>query len=107
MSDAAPDNVLAFIRHSADGLHHLACVVNFSPVAREQWPLPLPFGGGWREVLNTDAECYGGTNVGNLGELMAEPEPLFGRDHSARITLPPLGAVWLAPSVDVAASASR
>ena len=49
-------------------------------------------------MLNTDAESYGGTNVGNLGEIVAEAEPLFGRDYSARITLPPLGAVWLAPS---------
>jgi 1,4-alpha-glucan branching enzyme len=48
-------------------------------------------------VLNTDAEAYGGTNVGNLGAIVAEPEPLHGRPFSAAVTLPPLATVWLAP----------
>ena len=49
----------------------LACLVNFSPVVRHHWRLPLPAGGRWREVLNTDASEYGGSGTGNLGGVEA------------------------------------
>ncbi len=44
--------------------------------------------------MNTDAGAYGGSNVGNLGTITAEPVPWHGLDHSAVVTLPPLGVVW-------------
>jgi 1,4-alpha-glucan branching enzyme len=97
VGDARADNVLAYLRRSADGTRLLACLVNFSPVVRDAWSVPLPRAGGWREVLNTDAGIYGGTNVGNLGEITAEANALHGREFSAAITLPPLAAVWLVP----------
>ena len=95
VSDAAGDNVLAFARVSADGTRHLISVANFSPLVREHWSLPLPAAGPWREVLNTDAASYGGTNVGNLGEIVVRDVPLHGRATSAEITVPPLAVVWL------------
>ncbi|MGL6279021.1 MAG: 1,4-alpha-glucan branching protein GlgB [Gaiella sp.] len=98
VGDARDDNVLAYLRRSADGLRELVCLVNFSPAVRTDWRLPLPREGTWREVLNTDAAVYGGTNVGNLGAIVAEPVPLHGRPCSAVVTLPPLAAVWLAPA---------
>jgi 1,4-alpha-glucan branching enzyme len=49
-------------------------------------------------VLNTDAEDYGGSGVGNLGGVEAVPEPLHGRPFSATLTLPPLATVWLTPA---------
>ncbi len=97
VADASADNVLAYVRLSANGGRVLACLVNFSPVVREDWQVPLPLGGSWRETLNTDAGIYGGTNVGNLGVIEAHAEPLHGREFSARVTLPPLAAVWLVP----------
>jgi 1,4-alpha-glucan branching enzyme len=97
VGDARDDNVLAYLRRSADGSRELVCLVNLSPTVRTDWRLPLPRAGTWREVLNTDAEAYGGTNVGNLGAIVAEPEPLHGRPFSAAVTLPPLATVWLAP----------
>ena len=101
VGDARDDNVVAFARRSADGSRWLVCVGNLSPSVREGWQVPLPVGGTWREILNTDAELYGGTNVGNLGMIDADGGPLHGRSHSATITLPPLGVLWLAPAVDV------
>jgi len=74
------------------------CLVNFSPVVRHHWRVPLPAGGAWREVLNTDAAEYGGSGIGNLGEVEAVEEPLHGRPFSAALTLPPLAAVWLVPA---------
>ncbi len=76
----------------------VVCVVNMSPAVREGWRVPLPEGGAWRELLNTDAERYWGTNVGNLGAVHADGPALHGRPCSAQVTLPPLAAVWLAPT---------
>jgi 1,4-alpha-glucan branching enzyme len=90
-------NVLAFLRIAADGTRTLACVCNLSPVPREEYRLGLPHPGAWREVLNTDSELYGGSNVGNLGGVEAEPSPWQGQPYSAELTLPPLGVVWLVP----------
>jgi 1,4-alpha-glucan branching enzyme len=98
VGDARDDNVLAYARLSADGSRVLACLVNFSPVVRHGWRMPLPLGGAWREVLNTDATAYGGSGVGNLGRVDAVAEPLHGRPFSAAVTLPPLAAIWFAPA---------
>jgi 1,4-alpha-glucan branching enzyme len=88
-------NVIAFLRVAADGERVLACVCNLSPVPREGYRLGLPHGGRWAEVLNTDSEHYGGSNVGNLGGVEAGPVPWQGQPWSAEISLPPLAAVWL------------
>jgi 1,4-alpha-glucan branching enzyme len=98
VGDAREDNVLAYARVSADGARTLVCLVNFSPVVRHHWRVPLPVGGPWREVLNTDAAEYGGSGVGNLGGIEAVEEPFHGRPFSATVTLPPLAAVWLTPA---------
>ena len=97
VGDAREDNVLAYARFSADRSRTLACVANFSPVVRHHWRVPLPVGGRWREVLNTDAAEYGGSGIGNLGAVDAVEEPFHGRPFSAAVTIPPLAAVWLAP----------
>ncbi|MDX6515667.1 MAG: 1,4-alpha-glucan branching enzyme, partial [Gaiellaceae bacterium] len=95
-NDAAA-NVVAFARIARDGTE-LICACNFSPVPRPDYRLGLPFGGRWKEALNTDSEHYGGTNVGNLGVIGAEEQPWHDQPFSARVTLPPLGVVWLIPS---------
>ncbi|WP_323446928.1 1,4-alpha-glucan branching enzyme [Streptomyces yaizuensis] len=96
--DAADDNVFAFLRFGADGAPLLA-VSNFSPVVRHGYRLgvPGPAAGVWTEVLNTDAERYGGGGVGRPGPLAAEAVPAHGRGVSLEVTLPPLATVWLRP----------
>ena len=96
VSDARDENVIAFARISPAG-RLLVCVANFSPVVREGWRLPLPSGGTWREVLNTDSRFYAGSDAGNGAGIDAEPSPLHGQPFSASVTLPPLAAIWLAP----------
>ena len=91
-------------RFSADASRVLVCLVNFSPVVRHHWRVPLPHGGHWREVLNTDASEYGGSGVGNAGGVEAVAESMHGRPFSAGVTLPPLATVWLS---SVAAAVSR
>ena len=97
IGDARDENVFAFARFAADG-RPLVCVVNFSPVVREGWRLPLPSGGRWVEVLNTDSRFYGGSDMGNGLGIEAERSPLHGQPFSALVTLPPLATIWLVPA---------
>ncbi len=57
-----------------------------------------PFGGEWVEILNTDAEEFGGSGVVNVGTIIAEDTPWNGRPVSASLRVPPLGALWLVPA---------
>jgi 1,4-alpha-glucan branching enzyme len=96
-NDAA-GNVLAFMRIGTDEKRPLVCVCNFSPVPRYGYRLGLPLRGKWREVVNTDAGHYGGSDVGNLGEVEADATPWHDQPFSAEVTLPPLATVWLVPA---------
>jgi 1,4-alpha-glucan branching enzyme len=73
------------------------CVANLSPVPRDGYRIGLPRGGGWREMLNTDALAYGGSGHGNLGGVTAVEGPLHGFAHHVALTLPPLSVTWLVP----------
>jgi len=89
------NNVFSFLRSGSDG-SHLACITNFSAVPHMGYRLGLPAAGTWREVINTDADAYYGSGVGNLGAVEAADDMWHGRPASATIQLPPLGTVWLA-----------
>jgi 1,4-alpha-glucan branching enzyme len=71
------------------------CVCNLSPLVREGFRVGLPKEATYTEVLNTDSDRYGGTNVGNMGRVRSDREPWHGLPHSAPLTLPPLAVVWL------------
>src|SRR5215217_3492864 len=96
-NDAA-GNVLGFMRVGTDEKRPLVCVCNFSPVPRYGYRLGLPFRGHWREVVNTDAGYYGGSDVGNLAQVKADAMPWYDQPFSAEVTLPPLATVWLVPA---------
>ncbi len=97
VGDAAA-NTLAFARFSSDRERIVVCVENLSPVPRAGYRVGLPRGGAWREVLNTDAEVYGGSGTLNAGELVAEQREWHGQPWSVELTLPPLAVVWLTPA---------
>ncbi|MGK5498353.1 1,4-alpha-glucan branching enzyme [Streptomyces sp. URMC 125] len=95
---AADDNVLAFLRYAADGTP-LVAVSNFSPVVRGDYRIGVPGEvPAWREVLNTDAERYGGSGVGNPEPLKSGSVPAHGRPASITPVLPPLATIWLVPA---------
>jgi 1,4-alpha-glucan branching enzyme len=71
--------------------------MNLSPVPRYGYRIGLPKKGRWREALNTDAEHYGGSNVGNYGGLEAVEESWHGQPASATLSLPPLSGLILVP----------
>jgi len=90
----AENSVLSFLRKGKDG-EPVVAVFHFTPNPRDNYRIGVPEGGHWREILNSDAERYGGSNRGNMGGVDAVPVPLHGRTHSLTLTLPPLGVVFL------------
>jgi len=87
------NNVLSFLRYGDDG-SVLACVFNFAGVEHTRYRVGLPYPGTWREVLNTDADGYHGSGIGNYGAVQATDEPWHGRPASAVMVLPPLATLW-------------
>ena len=74
-------------------------VCNMTPVPRPGLRLGVPEGATrWREVLNTDSAYYGGSNLGNLGDVAVEPIPAHGRAQSLALLLPPLATVYFVPA---------
>jgi 1,4-alpha-glucan branching enzyme len=92
-SDAA-NSVVAFARKSRGG-DIIIFIVNATPVVRYAYRVGAPRAGYYREIINTDAETYGGTNIGNLGGVNALEEPHHNRIHSLKVNLPPLACVAL------------
>jgi 1,4-alpha-glucan branching enzyme len=92
-ADDAAHSVISYLR--TDGEAHLLVVLNFTPVPRHYWRVGVPSSGVYRELLNTDSELYGGTNVGNGAGVEAEAIGANGRPASLLLNLPPLGAVIL------------
>lgn len=90
----AQGNIFTWIRWDKNG-QPLACAANFSPTPHENYRIGLPISGRWIEVLNTDADVYGGSGVGNLGGVEAVEVPWQGRPASAQLVLPPLAAIYL------------
>ncbi len=91
------NSVLAFLRQSAGGENVVLVVLNLTPVPRSGYRLGFPRAGRWREILNSDAGCYAGSNSGNLGGVSTDPIPSHGHPQSAALTLPPLSAIALSP----------
>jgi 1,4-alpha-glucan branching enzyme len=68
-------------------------IVNFSPNVYRNYRVRVPLAGKWKEVLNSDSAHYGGTNVGNIGEV----QTVDGKAPELRLTIPPLAAIFLVP----------
>jgi 1,4-alpha-glucan branching enzyme len=97
VGDDAGNNTLVFLRTGADG-SSLVCVANFAALPHDGYRIGLPCAGRWVEVLNTDADVYGGSGVGNFGAVTAEPVPSHHLPASAVLRVPPLGVLWLRPA---------
>jgi 1,4-alpha-glucan branching enzyme len=93
IGDDGAGNTLAFARWADDG-SCLISATNFSPVPHEQYRLPVPVNGAWREILNTDDQRYGGSGVTN-SSLHLLKEEHRGQPFSIMMKLPPLATVWL------------
>jgi 1,4-alpha-glucan branching enzyme len=93
----AENSVLSFVRQNRDRTSTLAVILNLTPVVRGSYRIGLPKAGVWKEVFNSDCEIYGGGNQGNLGQVVATDAPMHNQQHSAALTLPPIGVVVFKP----------
>ena len=90
-------SVIVFLRRGHDPKDVVLVAINYTPVPRDNYRVGVPFGGMWKEVLNSDATQYWGTGRGNMGGVEASPLPYAHWPKSLTISLPPLGAVILKP----------
>jgi 1,4-alpha-glucan branching enzyme len=88
-------SIISFIRKSIDGLSTVIVVCNFTPIPREGYRIGVPEEGEYQELLNSDSVFYGGSNIGNRGQIFSEPLPIHGRPFSLSLTLPPLAVLYL------------
>ena len=93
------NSVVSLIRRASDPSDFLIAVLNFTPVPRHGYVIGVPAAGSYREILNSDAEVYSGTNAGNGGVVYPEPVASHGFEQSLRLTLPPLGTLLLKPGL--------
>jgi 1,4-alpha-glucan branching enzyme len=93
ITEDASSNVFAFLRKGRDARSRCVVVVNFSPNVYYNYRVRVPLAGKWREVLNSDSSHYGGSNVGNVGEVSTLPGPV----PTLNLSLPPLAAIFLVP----------
>ena len=90
----ADNSTLSFLRTDHAG-NTLACIVNFSGSPLRDYRIGLPSAGIWEEILNTDAELYEGSGVGNLGGVRSYEQGHHGRPYSATVAVGPRATVWL------------
>ena len=90
-------SALSYLRQGADGVPPMLVVCNFTPMPRYNYRVGVPRGGRWREVLNSDAQYYGGSGMGNQGGADAQPMPYEDFGHSLTLTLPPLAVLFFKP----------
>jgi 1,4-alpha-glucan branching enzyme len=91
------NSVLSFLRQDPEHFHELVVIANLTPVPRQQYRIGLPRRGQWRELLNSDAAVYGGSNMGNCGGVMATDKAWQGQPCSAEFVLSPLSIMVFRP----------
>ena len=93
-ADNASENIVSFIRRSAETGRELVCVCNFSPVPKSAHELGLPRAGNYKLILNTDSGGYGGADAEIMAAVTAQERPLHGQQYSATISLPGMTTLW-------------
>ena len=88
------NSTISLLRKSDSPADTILVVCNFTPVPRTGYRVGVPHGGYWRELLNSDAQDYAGSGMGNFGGVHADEIPTHGRPFSLRLTLPPLAALF-------------
>ncbi len=90
------NSVLSLVRRDRQR-GFVVAVLNFTPVPRNGYRIGVPAEGEYGELINSDSESYGGSNVGNAGAAATEPIAAHGHAVSLRLNLPPLGFLLLKP----------
>jgi 1,4-alpha-glucan branching enzyme len=97
VGDDQANSVFAFLRYGDNDDRMVLVVCNMTPEPRQGYGIGVPRPGRWRELLNTDAAVYAGTNTGNYGGAVTVPQQMHGEAQALFLTLPPLATIFLAP----------
>jgi len=89
----ASQSILIYMRRDADDT--ILVALNFTPIPRQSYRIGVPFEGDYEEILNSDSEYYGGSNLGNGHHIQSQPQEWMNQPHSLELTLPPLGSIIL------------
>jgi 1,4-alpha-glucan branching enzyme len=96
-ADDADNSILAFMRFGPKPQDQIVAVCNWTPVVHNAYRVGVPQGGFYRELFNSDAAIYGGSNVGNVGGVTAHDAPTKDQPYTLQLRVPPLGVVLLKP----------
>jgi 1,4-alpha-glucan branching enzyme len=99
IGDDSGNSVFAFLRFGNNPSSMVLVVCNMTPVPRMGYGVGVPRPGYWRELLNTDAESYGGSNMGNAGGISSVATSTHGEAQTLFLTLPPLATIFLSPEL--------
>ncbi len=91
------NSIVSLVRRARNRDDLVIVAANYTPIPREGYRIGVPRAGFYREILNSDSVHYGGGNLGNSGGLAAEPQPWQNQPYSLKVTIPPLGVVYLKP----------
>jgi 1,4-alpha-glucan branching enzyme len=94
VGDDRANSVFSFLRYAANNPPILV-VSNMTPVPRYGYRIGVPLDGTWREIFNSDSKFYGGSNIGNQSQVLAQGFAAHGQPYSVEITLPPLATIYL------------
>jgi 1,4-alpha-glucan branching enzyme len=89
------NSVLSYVRHAGDA--HVVVVLNMTPETRSNYRVGVPAAGTYRVLLSSDAQRFGGSGYGSEGDVRTDASPFHGHPQSLSLSLPPLGALVLAP----------
>jgi 1,4-alpha-glucan branching enzyme len=98
-ADDSANSVLSFLRRARNPDDFVVVACNFTPMPRHDYRIGVPQANGYRELINSDAQIYGGANMGNAGYVEVERMPAHGFPCSVRLTVPPLAGLVLQPAV--------
>ncbi len=97
--DDKEHSVISFIRKAKDWRDMLIFVLNFTPISHHNYRIGAPVQGFYKEIFNSDAEIYGGSNIGNMGGVEAETKPFHNKPYSMTIGIPPLSVLVFKPMI--------
>jgi 1,4-alpha-glucan branching enzyme len=92
------DSTLSYVRRAKDPDDFVIVCCNFTPAVRHEYRLGVPVAGNYSEVFNSDSEYYSGTNVGNGIGIDSQPIAVHGREHSIKLSMPPMGVTIFKPN---------
>jgi 1,4-alpha-glucan branching enzyme len=99
VGDDTANSVFAFLRQGNQDGQMVLVVCNMTPMPRIAYGIGVPRPGFWRELLNTDAAVYGGSNTGNAGGVQSVAIEMHGEAQALFLTLPPLATIFLSPNL--------